>query len=75
LLSERKIKRASRRSPRELERDIRAFLRHTREHRKPFIRTMSADPILASIRRFCQYILETQGQDWRTSDSARQVEP
>jgi DNA-binding MurR/RpiR family transcriptional regulator len=24
---------------------------------------------LASIRRFCQYTLETQGKDWRTSDS------
>ncbi len=69
LLSERKIKRASHRSTRELERDIRAFLRHTREHPKPFIWTKSADQILASIRRFCQYTLETQGKDWRTSDS------
>ena len=25
--------------------------------------------VLASIRRFCQYTLETQGKDWRTSDS------
>ncbi len=68
-LSERKIKRASHRSTRELERDIRAFLRHTNQHPKPFIWTKSADQILASIRRFCQYTLETQGKDWRTSDS------
>ncbi len=69
VLSERKIKRASHRSTRELERDIRAFLRHTNEHPKPFIWTKSADQILASIRRFCQYTLEAQGKDWRTSDS------
>jgi len=69
VLSERKIKRASHRSTRELERDIRAFLQHTNEHPKPFIWTKSADQILASIRRFCQYTLEAQGKDWRTSDS------
>lgn len=68
-LSERKIKRASHRSTRELERDIRDFLRHTNQHPKPFIWTKSADQILASIRRFCQYTLETQGVNWRTSDS------
>lgn len=70
LISERQIKRASHRSTRELERDIRAFLRHTNEHPKPFIWTKSADQILATIRRFCQYTLEAQGKDWRTSDSA-----
>ncbi len=69
LLSERKIKRASHRSTRELEHDIRAFLRHTNEHPKPFIWTKSADQILASVRRFCQYTLETHGKEWRTSDS------
>ncbi len=69
LLSERQIKRASHRSTRELERDIRAFLKHTNEHPKPFIWTKSADQILATIRRFCQYTLEAQGKDWRTSDS------
>lgn len=68
-LSERKLKRASHRSTRELEHDIRAFLQHTNQHPKPFIWTKSADQILASIRRFCQYTLETQGKDWRTSDS------
>lgn len=69
LLSERRIKRASHRSTRELERDIRAFLRETNDHPKPFIWTKSADQILASIRRFCQYTLDTQENDWRTSDS------
>lgn len=69
ILSERKIKRASHRSTRELERDIRAFLKHTNEHPKPLIWTKSADQILASIRRFCQYTLESQGVNWRTSDS------
>lgn len=69
LLSERKIKRASHRSTRELERDIRAFLQHTNDKPKPFIWTKGADQILASIRRFCQYTLESQGIDLRTSDS------
>jgi transposase len=69
LLSERKIKRASHRSTRELERDIRAFLRHNNEHPKPFIWTKSADQILASIRRFCQYTLQAHGKEQRTSDS------
>ena len=69
LLSERKIKRASHRSSRELERDIRDFLKHTNEHPKPFIWTKSADQILASIRRFCQYTLAAHGEDQRTSDS------
>ena len=69
LLSERQIKRASHRSTRELERDIRAFLKRTNEHPKAFIWTKSADQILASIRRFAQYTLQSQGIDWRTSDS------
>ena len=69
VLSERKIKRASHRSTRELERDIRDFLEHTNEHPKPFIWTKSADQILASIRRFCQYTLDSQGVQWRTLDS------
>jgi transposase len=69
LLSDRKIKRASHRSTRELERDIRAFLRHTNENPKPFIWTKSADQILATLRRFCQYTLEAHGKEWRTSDS------
>ena len=69
LLSERKIKRASHRSTQQLERDIRAFLKDNNEEPRPFIWTKSADQILASIRRFCQYTLESQGKDWRTSDS------
>jgi transposase len=69
ILSQRKIKRASHRSTRELERDIRSFLKHTNEHPKPFTWTKSADQILASIRRFCQYTLQSQGIDLRTSDS------
>ena len=68
-LSERKLKRASHRSTRELEHDIRAFLQHTNQHPKPFIWTKSADQILASIRRFCQYTLEAHGKGLRTSDS------
>ena len=69
LLSERKIKRASHRSTRELERDIRSFLDQTNDHPKPFIWTKSADQILASLRRFCQYTLDGHGVNWRTSDS------
>jgi len=62
ILSERKIKRASHRSTRELERDIRDFLEHNNEHPKPFIWTKSADQILASIKRFCQYTLDAHGK-------------
>ena len=69
LLSERKIKRASHASTRELVHDIRAFLRDTNEHPKPFIWTKSADQILASLRRFCQYTLAAHGELQRTSDS------
>ena len=69
LLSERKIKRGSHRSTRELETDIRSFLAHTNDHPKPFIWTKTADQILASLRRFCQYTLQSQGVEWRTSDS------
>jgi transposase len=65
LLSERKIKRASHRSTRELERDIRDFLKHNNEYPKPFIWTKSADQILASIRRFCQYTLDAHGNNPR----------
>ena len=69
LLSQRKIKRASHRSTRELERDIRDFLKHTNDHPKPFVWTKSADQILASVRRFCQYTLQSQGIPLQTSDS------
>jgi transposase len=69
ILSERKIKRASHRSTNELEEDIRRFLRHTNQHPKPFIWTKSADQILASIRRCCQYTLAAHGVSQRTSDS------
>nr|MDJ0853413.1 IS630 family transposase [Myxococcota bacterium] len=51
-----------------LERDIRDFLKRSNEHPKPFVWTKSADQILASLRRFCQYTLESQGVDRRTSD-------
>jgi nucleoside-diphosphate-sugar epimerase len=30
--------------------------------------TRSADQILASLRRFCQYTLDSHGIHWRTSD-------
>jgi len=69
ILSERTIKRASHRSTRELEADIRRFLNQTNTHPKPFIWTKSADQILASIRRFCQYTLVAHGKSPRTSDS------
>jgi transposase/transcriptional regulator with XRE-family HTH domain len=71
LLSERKIKRGSHRSTRELETDIRSFLAQTNDHPKPFIWTKTADQILASLRRFCQYTLQSQGVEWRTSDSGQ----
>jgi len=70
LLSERKIKRGSHRSTRELERDIRDFLSHSNDHPKPFVWTKTADQILASIRRFCQYTLASHTKLGGTFDSA-----
>jgi transposase len=69
LLSERKIKRGSHRSTRELERGIREFLSYSNDHPKPFIWTKTADQILASIRRFCQYTLASHTKLCETSDS------
>lgn len=69
LLSERKIKRASHRSTRELQRDIRDFLEHHDQHPKPFIWTKSADQILASIRRFAQYTLAAHRKTPQTSEA------
>lgn len=46
-----------------------AFLKHANDEPKPFIWMKGAGQILASIRRFWQRTLETQGIGWRTSDS------
>jgi len=62
LLTQRQIKRGSRRSVRELERAIREFLQVHNEDPKPFVWTKSADEILASIARFAQRTTDDQGQ-------------
>lgn len=74
LLSERKIKRASRRSTREIETDIRNYLVQTNDHPKPFIWTRGADQTLASIRRFRQHTMDGHGVDERASDSGHWIE-
>jgi transposase len=62
ILTERKIKRSSHRSTRELKTDIRDFIRHTNVDPKPFIWTRSADQILDSLKRFCEATLRSHGQ-------------
>jgi transposase len=58
-LTEKRIRRGSYRSTRQLESSIRDYIRINNENPKPFIWTKTADDIFASIARFCQ----------RTSDS------
>lgn len=61
LLTQRKIKRGSHRSTRELEKAINEYLEANNEDPKPFVWTKSADEILRSIQRFCDRTLEAHG--------------
>ena len=55
-LTERRIRRGSYRSTRELETVIKEYLEVNNGSPKPFVWTKSADDILASIARFCTRI-------------------
>ena len=61
LLTETRLHRGVHRSSGELEAAIYRYLDITNENPKPFVRTKTADQILANVARFCQ----------RTLDSAR----
>ena len=58
-LTEKKVRRGSYRSTRQLESSIRDYIRLNNESPKPFIWTKTADDILASIARFCQRTLDS----------------
>src|SRR5215813_7228356 len=55
LLTDKKIRRGIHRSVAALKADIAAFIRQHNARPKPFRWTKSADDILASVERFCQY--------------------
>jgi transposase len=55
-LTEKRIRRGSFRSTRELETAIRNFLAHHNSDPKPFVWTKSADDILESVARYCRRI-------------------
>lgn len=52
-LTEKQIRRGAHRSVRELETAIKQYLAVTNQSPKPFVWTMSADEILASVARYC----------------------
>ena len=61
LLTQRKLRRGSHRSTRELEAAIRSYLEANNEDPKPFVWTKTADQILASVQRFCLRTLNVHG--------------
>jgi transposase len=58
-LTERKLRRGTHRSTRQLESAIRQYLEHYNTDPKPFVWTKSADDIMASIERFCHRISDS----------------
>ncbi len=58
-LTEKRVRRGSYRSTKQLEKAIRDFIRVHNEDPKPFVWTKTADEILASIARFCQRTLDS----------------
>jgi transposase len=58
-LTEKRVRRGSYRSTKQLEQTIRDFIRLHNEDPKPFVWTKTADEILASIARFCQRTLDS----------------
>ena len=60
-LTQKQIRRGSHRSVPELEKAIREFIDVHNSEPKPFVRTKTADEILASIARFAQRTLNTNG--------------
>jgi len=61
LLEQRQLKRAAHHSVSQLERAIYEFIEVNNTSPKPFIWTKSADDILASVQRFCDRTLTSQG--------------
>ncbi len=55
-LTEKKVRRGTHRSTRELETAIEEYLAVSNEHPKPFVWTKTADQILAKLARYCQRI-------------------
>lgn len=58
-LTDKQIRRGTHRSTAELERAIRDYLAVYNADPKPFIWTKTADQILGSVKRYCEYINET----------------
>lgn len=58
-LTEKQIRRGVHRSTRELEEAIRRYIEITNRHPQPFIWTITADEILASVGRFCKRISDS----------------
>ena len=58
-LTERQIRRGTHRSTTELERAIEAYLAVCNGQPAPFIWTKTADQILASLKHYCERILDT----------------
>jgi transposase len=69
LLTQRKIKRGSHYTVKDLKTSIQEYIDHTNAEPKPFIWTKSADEILKSIARYCTYTLKTQGINQEITDS------
>ena len=63
LLTERKIKRGSHRSTRELKTDIKSFIEASNDAPKPFVWTKTADQILDSLARFCEATMTAHQQN------------
>ena len=53
VLTEKQIRRGAHTSTRDLETTIYRYLEVTNQHPKPFVRTKTADEILANVARFC----------------------
>ena len=59
VLTDRRLRRSSFRSTRQLESAVKAYINATNEQPTPFIWSKSADEILDSVQRFCQRISGT----------------
>jgi transposase len=59
-ITEQYIRRGTRRSTRQLEQAIRQYLDLNNANPNPFVWTKSADDILASIRRFCLRVSDSE---------------
>jgi hypothetical protein len=55
-LTMKKIRRGAHRSVRELERDIKDWMKNWNENPRPYVWAKSADEILAALARYCERI-------------------